>query len=125
MKLKMLTFLIASIFTMLTIDGTLNNNLTANELSQKRIAQIAKLEKDIEYLDAQISHYINLKAIAKRNRMHSEGLYDSKINRLRSKREILVLKWKELYRIEQEYQIKQEKEGEASKGKKFNFWPWK
>ena len=126
-RISALSLLVASIFIMQLISCDMGNNKAENELSEKRRAEISKLERQIKDIDSEISLEIESKSLFHNddgslyktddprikalfdNSSHNEimkGSIDARISELRSKREILVNKLTVLYKIEQEYQSK-------------------
>jgi len=107
-RISALSLLVASIFIMLLISCDMGNNKAENELSEKRRAEISKLERQIKDIDSEISSATTSKAVLDNSSgVDWTGLsLDRTISKLRSKREILVIKLTVLYKIEQEYQSK-------------------
>lgn len=128
MRFRISALLITGIFVMLFLSCEMGNNEAEIELSKKRRAEISELERQIMDIDAKISHEIRVRSCySSKNDAVSElvnspllksllsdssgsdlmqGRSDSKISKLKSKREILIIKLRVLYKIEQEYQSK-------------------
>ena len=69
-----------------------------------RRSEISELERQIADIDVKISASIGAKSLFSDKLMQATA--DSRISKLKSKKEILVIKFRELYKIEQEYQSK-------------------
>jgi hypothetical protein len=102
MRFKISALLITGIFIVLFLSCEMGNSEAEIELSKKRIAEISELERQIADIEAKISAKIRAKSFL-RGKLFQD-VADSKISELKSKREILVIKFRELYKIEQEYQ---------------------
>ena len=112
MRFRISAMLIASVFIVLFLSCEMGNSKAEIELSkkrdaeisEKRRAEISELERQIADIDAKISASIGAKSFFSDKLMQATA--DSRISKLKSKKEILVIKFRELYKIEQEYQSK-------------------
>ena len=80
------------------------DNAKEREKSLQRKAEISEIERQISVIDQEIARKIKLSGII--GGKVTRGLIDSETSELKSKREVLLMKLRELYRIEQEYQSK-------------------
>ena len=104
MRFRISALLITSVFIVLFLSCEMGNSEAEIELSKKRDAEISELERQIADIDAKISASIGAKSFFSDKLMQATA--DSRISKLKSKKEILVIKFRELYKIEQEYQSK-------------------
>ena len=101
MRFRISALLIMGIFILLFLSCEMGNSEAEIEKSKKRIAEISELERQIADIDAKISASISANSLVRNELL--QDVSDSRISKLKSSREILVIKFRELYKIEQEY----------------------